>query len=131
MKRNILKIGVLSLALFTLTDCARTVTRIDADKQVDLSGRWNDTDSKLVAQEMIKDVLARQWRENFFNKTNKKPTVIIGIISNKSSEFIEAETFVKDIEKEFINSGMVRVVQSSTFREKLRRPCGRLERLGE
>ncbi|MEY3450478.1 MAG: hypothetical protein RL711_303 [Bacteroidota bacterium] len=120
MKRNILKIGVLSLALFTLTDCARTVTRIDADKQVDLSGRWNDTDSKLVAQEMIKDVLARQWRENFFNKTNKKPTVIIGIISNKSSEFIEAETFVKDIEKEFINSGMVRVVQSSTFREKLR-----------
>ncbi|MEY3416933.1 MAG: hypothetical protein RL060_1044 [Bacteroidota bacterium] len=120
MKRNILKIGVLSLALFTLTDCARTVTRIDADKQVDLSGRWNDTDSKLVAQEMIKDVLARQWRENFFNKTNKKPTVIIGMISNKSSEFIEAETFVKDIEKEFINSGMVRVVQSSTFREKLR-----------
>jgi uncharacterized protein (TIGR02722 family) len=120
MKRNILKIGVLSLALFTLTDCARTVTRIDADKQVDLSGRWNDTDSKLVAQEMIKDVLARQWRENFFNKTNKKPTVIIGMISNKSSEFIEAETFIKDIEKEFINSGMVRVVQSSTFREKLR-----------
>ena len=70
MKTNILKIGVLALALVTLTDCARTVTRIDADKQIDLSGRWNDTDAKLVAQEMIKDVLSRQWRENFFNKTN-------------------------------------------------------------
>jgi uncharacterized protein (TIGR02722 family) len=120
MKTNILKIGVLALALVTLTDCARTVTRIDADKQVDLSGRWNDTDAKLVAQEMIKDVLSRQWRENFFNKTNKKPTVIVGMITNKSSEFIESETFIKDIEKEFINSGMVRVVQNSTFREKLR-----------
>ena len=120
MKTNILKIGVLALALVTLTDCARTVTRIDADKQIDLSGRWNDTDAKLVAQEMIKDVLSRQWRENFFNKTNKKPTVIVGMITNKSSEFIESETFIKDIEKEFINSGMVRVVQNSTFREKLR-----------
>lgn len=120
MKTNILKIGVLALALVTLTDCARTVTRIDADKQVDLSGRWNDTDAKLVAQEMIKDVLSRQWRENFFNKTNKKPTVIVGMITNKSAEFIESETFIKDIEKEFINSGMVRVVQNSTFREKLR-----------
>jgi len=111
---------VLALALVTLTDCARTVTRIDADKQIDLSGRWNDTDAKLVAQEMIKDVLSRQWRENFFNKTNKKPTVIVGMITNKSAEFIESETFIKDIEKEFINSGMVRVVQNSTFREKLR-----------
>jgi uncharacterized protein (TIGR02722 family) len=120
MKTNILKIGVLALALVTLTDCARTVTRIDADKQIDLSGRWNDTDAKLVAQEMIKDVLSRQWRENFFNKTNKKPTVIVGMITNKSAEFIESETFIKDIEKEFINSGMVRVVQNSTFREKLR-----------
>ncbi len=40
----------------------RTVTRVSPDQQIDLSGRWNDTDSKLVADEMINDVLNRPWR---------------------------------------------------------------------
>jgi hypothetical protein len=42
------------------------------------------------------------------------------MISNKTSEHIEAETVIKDIEREFINSGSVRVVENSVFREKLR-----------
>lgn len=98
----------------------RTVTRVSPDQQIDLSGRWNDTDSKLVAEEMIKDVLNRPWREDFFRAKNKKPIVIVGLVSNKSNEHIESETFIKDVEREFINSGMVRVVQNSVFREKLR-----------
>jgi uncharacterized protein (TIGR02722 family) len=104
-----------------LSDCSqRTVTRVSPDKQIDLSGRWNDTDAKLVAQEMIKDALGRPWRESFFNKYNKKPTVIVGIITNKSSEHIEADVFIKEIQKEFINSGTIRIVQNSEFREKMR-----------
>jgi len=46
--------------------CKRTVKRISPDQQIDLSGRWNDVDSKLVAQEMIKDVMSRPWHNNFF-----------------------------------------------------------------
>jgi len=119
MKKIIISVAALSLVL--LTDCAtRTVTRVDPGKQIDLSGRWNDTDSKLVAAEMIKDALGRPWRETFFNKYNKKPTIIVGMVTNKSSEHIEADVFIKDIEKEFINSGTIRVVQNSEFREKLR-----------
>jgi uncharacterized protein (TIGR02722 family) len=74
----------------------------------------------MVAEEMSKDVLARSWRETFFNRTNKKPTVIIGMVTNKTSEHIESDVFIKDVEMEFINSGMVRVVQNSEFREKVR-----------
>lgn len=103
------------------TACAnRTVTRVSPDQQIDLSGRWNDTDSKLVAEEMINDVLSRPWREEFYQATGKKPVVIVGMIQNKTTEHIESETFIKDVEREFINSGMVRVVQNSVFREKLR-----------
>ena len=69
---------------------------------------------------MIKDVLNRPWKSDFQNAFNRKPVVIVGLVSNKSSEHIESETFIKDVEKEFINSGMVRVVQNSEFREKLR-----------
>jgi len=106
--------------LIVVAGCARSVTRVSPDQQIDLSGRWNDTDSKLVAEEMISDVLNRPWREDFFRSENRKPVVIVGIVSNKTSEHIESETFIKDVEREFINSGTVRVVQNALFREKLR-----------
>ena len=105
---------------FVLTDCTRKVSRISPDKQTDLSGRWNDTDSRLVAEEMKEDALNRPWREEFVKQNDKKPTVIVGQIKNKTSEHIEPEIFIKDIEKEFINSGLVRVVQHGEFREKMR-----------
>lgn len=111
---------IFTAAVLILTSCSRSVTRVSPDQQIDLSGRWNDTDSKLVAEEMIRDVLSRPWITDFKAKNNDRPVVIVGIIANKSSEHIESETFIKDVEREFINSGTVRVVQNSVFREKLR-----------
>jgi penicillin-binding protein activator len=98
----------------------KTVTRVNPNQQIDLSGRWNDTDSKLVAEEMIRDVIERPWRSEFSYKKNRRPVVIVGVITNRSHEHIEAETFIKDLEREFINSGTIRVVQNSVFREKMR-----------
>lgn len=119
MKR-ITQLSMLVLAVVVLASCNRQVTRINPDQQVDLSGRWNDTDSKLVAEEMIQDVTGRPWHNNFKIENDRKPVVIVGYVQNKSSEHIESETFIKDIEREFINSGFVRVVSNSEFREKLR-----------
>ncbi len=110
----------LALAIAISACSQRTVTRVSPDQQIDLSGRWNDIDSKLVAEEMINDVLSRPWREDFTRASGNKPVMIVGMISNKTSEHIESETFIKDIEREMINSGMVRIVQNSVFREKLR-----------
>lgn len=121
MRKFIYTPFMLAVILVFAGACAnRTVTRVSPDQQIDLSGRWNDTDSKLVAEEMIKDVLNRPWRDDFVRANNKKPVVIVGMIQNRTSEYIEPETFIKDVEREFINSGMVRVVQNSVFREKLR-----------
>ncbi len=121
MKKLLYSFFTVIIGLIVFTSCTnRSVTRVSPDQQIDLSGRWNDTDSKLVAEEMIKDVLNRPWREDFLRAFNKKPVVIVGIVANKSSEHIESETFIKDVEREFINSGMVRVVQNAEFREKLR-----------
>lgn len=119
MKRITNTLIVLALVAVSFS-CSRQVTRINPDQQVDLSGRWNDTDSKLVAEEMIKDVTGRPWHNEFRIAESKKPTIIVGYVKNKSSEHIEAETFIKDIEREFINSGFVRVVSNADFREKLR-----------
>lgn len=109
------------LLLLLVSSCAnRKVTRIDPNKQTDLSGRWNDTDSKLVADEMIKDVLEKPWKNNFEDKANRKPVVIVGSIKNKSSEHIDPIMFIKNLEKAFINSSTVSVVQSGEQRGELR-----------
>ena len=93
---------------------------MDPNQVTDISGRWNDTDAKLVAEEMIKDVLERPWRSNFETKNQKKPTVIIGQVRNKTSEHIDAAVFIKNMERNFINSGTVSVVQSGAERIELR-----------
>jgi PBP1b-binding outer membrane lipoprotein LpoB len=98
-----IKIIALSIGLVSMLSCSRSVTRVSPDQQIDLSGRWNDTDSKMVAAEMIKDVLQRPWREDFASAEGRKPVMVVGIV-----------------EREFINSGTIRVVQNSMFREKMR-----------
>ncbi|MBC6401735.1 MAG: penicillin-binding protein activator LpoB [Ekhidna sp.] len=117
---KLFRLKIVVVAVILIMSCSRQVTRINPDQQVDLSGRWNDTDSKLVAEEMIKDVTGRPWHNNFNIENDRKPVVIVGYVRNKSSEHIEAETFIKDIEREFINSGFVRMVSNAEFREKLR-----------
>ncbi|MCF6359259.1 MAG: penicillin-binding protein activator LpoB [Cyclobacteriaceae bacterium] len=108
------------LALLASGCATKKVTRLDPNDQIDLSGRWNDTDSKQVAEQMSRDVLSKPWLIRFEGNEERPPVVIIGIIVNRTSEHIEAETFVKDVEIEFVNSGKVRVVANDLFRDKLR-----------
>ncbi len=110
----------LALVLILNSCVTRKVSRIDPHDQIDLSGRWNDTDSKQVAEQMSRDVLSKPWLSRFEGKMERPPVVIIGVIINRTTEHIEAETFVKDVEIEFINSGKVRVVANNLFRDKLR-----------
>ena len=53
------KPAVLMCLLVGLTACGgeTRVTRIDAGVVTDLSGRWNDTDSRIVAESMVKEAL--------------------------------------------------------------------------
>ncbi|MES2381605.1 MAG: penicillin-binding protein activator LpoB [Bacteroidota bacterium] len=113
---------VMSIAgILVSSSCGnRKIERVDPNTQTDISGRWNDTDSKLVAEEMTKDVLTRAWIANFEKTHNRKPVVIIGSIRNKTSEYIDATMFIKNMEVAFINEGRVSVVQSADERNQLR-----------
>jgi len=106
--------------LVSLAGCKTKVERVGIDKTIDLSGRWNDTDSQLVSAEMIADISTRPWIEEYTAKNGKKPVVIIGTIRNKSSEHIETETFTKDLERELINNGRVKFVANKIERGELR-----------
>lgn len=113
-------IVVASLA-FQGCNNTKQVTRVEEDSVIDLSGRWNDTDSRLVAEEMVSDMLMRPWLEEFEKGTGKRPVVIVGLIQNKSHEHIATDTYIKDIEKAILNSGKVRLVQAGDAREDLRK----------
>ncbi|PCJ87696.1 MAG: penicillin-binding protein activator LpoB [Thiotrichaceae bacterium] len=106
--------------VFLLAACNPTVTRVDSDSVTDLSGKWNDTDSRLVAQEMIQDVLSRGWLSKFNRKSGKTPTVIVGTVRNLSHEHINTRTFIADMERELINSGEVDFVASAQDRKEIR-----------
>ena len=109
----------LALAL-SLNGCATDVKRIGVEEVKDLSGNWNDTDSRLVSEEMIRDSLSGGWIIRHAKASKKTPTVIVGEMRNLSNEHINTSTFIKDLERAFVNSGNVDVVASKTERQGIR-----------
>lgn len=112
---------LLVAAMVALVGCGKTVKRVESDSVTDLSGQWNDTDSRLVAEEMLNDCLSRAWYQNALQaKGGQLPTVVVGQVRNKSHEHINVETFIKDMQRTLINSGKVEFVANATEREELR-----------
>lgn len=111
---------LMMIAVVALSACGTKVTRMDHEEVVDLSGRWNDSDSQMVAEAMIDDCLNRPWASMFTQRTGKIPDLIVGSIRNKSSEHISTETFTKDLERAIINSGKASFVASAEERSDIR-----------
>ena len=121
MKINHLLVSITLTVLLT-AGCSSLpkVERIDADTTTDLSGDWNDTDSRLVSEEMVQDALSHPWLSSYIRVRGKQPALIVGEIRNLSHEHINVTTFVNDIERALINSGRVQFVASSGERQDVR-----------
>jgi len=121
MRKQLIIIGLIIAGSLTLGSCARQVTRVSSDAQIDISGRWNDTDSRLAAEELTAEITNGDWLTNFMQDNDgKKPVLIVGLVRNKSHEHIESETFIKDIEKALIKRQSARIVSGGKMREELR-----------
>ena len=121
MKAN--KLSLLALAsIILLSACAgKQVGRISADETTDLSGNWNDTDSRLVAEAMVKDFLSSPAFAFYSQGVDGTPTITVGDIRNLSHEHVNTQTFINDIERQLINSpGLVNFVASGDQRAAVR-----------
>jgi len=96
------------------------VTRVDAGVVTDLSGRWNDTDSRMVAEAMVKDALQYPWLGNFEKAQQRQPVVVVGTVLNSSHEHISVQTFITDLERELTNSQKVTFVAGKGERDEVR-----------
>jgi PBP1b-binding outer membrane lipoprotein LpoB len=115
-----MRIVLIALGLSGMLSCARSVSRVSPDQSIDLSGRWNDTDSRQVASKMIADLLGSEKFKDYAKALGKKPAIIVGLIRNKTSEHIDSDNYVKKFEFAIFNSGVADLVESDTFRDKLR-----------
>ncbi|MBO6586642.1 MAG: penicillin-binding protein activator LpoB [Gracilimonas sp.] len=119
-----MKYLALSLFICTLivTGCgpSQQVSRVAADTQTDLSGRWNDTDARLVAEEMISDAVSMPWLSNFNQNHSDPPVTIVGNVRNETMEHIDTDVITKEMERAFVNSGRVQVVASQEERQQIR-----------
>jgi uncharacterized protein (TIGR02722 family) len=117
--RNLLFIAIASAALI-LSGCSTKVTRIETNEAIDLSGNWNDTDSRLTSEEMIKEMLGQPWLMRFYAKSKNPPVLTVGEIKNLSHEHINVQTFINDIQRAVINSGDAQFIAARGDREEAR-----------
>ncbi len=111
-----------AVVVATLSGCGSgtSVTRVDSGVVTDLSGRWNDTDSRMVAETMVKEAVGSPWLENFTRTKSRQPVVVVGTILNRSHEHINIQTFVTDLSRELTNSQKVTFVAGKGEREEIR-----------
>ena len=114
--------GVMLGVALVLSGCGHEtkVTRVDTGVVTDLSGRWNDTDSRMVAEAMVKDALQYPWLGNFEKANQRQPVVVVGTVLNSSHEHISVQTFITDLERELTNSQKVTFVAGKGERDEVR-----------
>lgn len=120
-KATVLLFCILAIGL---ASCS-SVKRIDADTQIDLSGRWNDTDIRKVCDTIIAQALASPRIDSFVRDFAAKnggdvPTVVVGRFRNDSSEHIDTTIISGVMRTAIINSGKLEFVEGGEMREELR-----------
>ena len=117
----LLLFSIFSLAI--IAGCAPTpsrVYRVEPEQEINLSGKWNDTDSQMVSEEMIQSCISAPWLGEFTRSTGYVPVLVVGTIYNKTDEHISADVFITDLERAFIETKRAQVVTTGPQLDELR-----------
>lgn len=122
-------LSVLTFILVTasvLFGCgSREVTRTDPGLVTDLSGYWNETDSRMVADSMVAQCLGGRWLAEYSAAPGRgtgapRPVIVVGGIFNESSEHINTNLFMNEIERSILESGEVSIAAGGSSRAEVR-----------
>lgn len=121
-----IKVVVFFVLVLILAGCfsSPSVKRVAEEEQIDLSGYWNDTDVRIVCDNLVSDclnspVVSKRLTE-YEVKNGSLPVVIVGQFRNTSDEHIDVSVISKRMEAALLNSGKVDFVASSSERDDLR-----------
>lgn len=113
-----LQFYLVAIFLISAVGCgpSNSVQRVEADTQTDLSGKWNDTDAKRVAETMTSNIFTGGWLQD----PDYEPVLIVGNINNNTMEHIRTDIFIKEIEKAIVNNPDIEMVADAEQREQIR-----------
>lgn len=120
MKR-LIPLSLSILLTFSLTGClSSTVERVDAETQTDLSGHWNDTDARIVSNDLAEQLTDSAWYTNFIRENGRKPVIIVGSFRNNTDEHINTSIISRKLEISLLNTGKVLSVAGISDRQEIR-----------
>lgn len=99
------------------------VTRTDPGTTTDLSGYWNETDARMVADSMVDQCLSGRWLDDHDGERGSRtstPVIVVGGIYNETSEHINTNLFMNEIERFLMESDRVRIAAGGTSRTEVR-----------
>lgn len=111
------------LVAAAFTGCSRVkVENVDPSIEGYVGGRWNDSDARAVADDLIPQCLESAWLPEFRGQHGEqRPRILIADIENNTSEHINVDVFMNELQRVLINSGVVRFVADEAVRDDLMR----------
>lgn len=123
MRRLIRLLSVLLLSLCVLVACgpSQEAKKVASTETENHSGRWNETDAKPVVDSMTKDMLQGQWLQRWTTEHERRPTVVVGPVRNKTAQRIDESAIIRPVAHHLKRSGKIQLMAlSEKEREALR-----------
>ena len=106
---------------FSFFGCATNgVQRIDPNKQTDLSGYWNDTDVRIIADTLVQECVNAPAIIRYIKENQTEPVIQLGSFSNRSDEHLDTTILATKFKVALINSGKVKFSADKVVKEELR-----------
>lgn len=102
--------------LVLLLGCGNRVDVVDAQSDLHLSGNWNDSDSRVVAENLAEALTTAPWIDAFTDEHGRAPVLRVGRVYVRTrtlDDVVDPAIFTADIERALIASGRVRVVTNA------------------
>ena len=125
MKNAVVVISLCLCVFASACSSGPNVTRVDAGTQTDLSGRWNDTDVRIVCASLLNSAFSSRSIDSYIRDYSIRnngavPTIIVGRFRNTSSEHIDTSVISGIMRTTIINSGKLEFVEGGTTRDDIR-----------
>lgn len=124
MKKNFILVLLSTISIFVLVGCMSTsgssVERINPNKQTDLSGYWNDTDVRIIAETLVNECVNAPAIIKYIKENQREPVIQLGSFTNRSDEHLDTAILSTKFKVALINSGKVKFSAEKNVKEELR-----------
>jgi PBP1b-binding outer membrane lipoprotein LpoB len=127
-------LAVLGVAMMMLGGCSGKpkVENVDPTTEGYVSGHWNDSDARAVADQLIPQALDGAWLPEFHGAQGEtRPRIVLGDIVNNTSDHLNKDVFMNELQRVLINSGRIRFVADPEVRGALMEEVAWQERMAK